>query len=235
MDGFKYVDIFASKGIEYLVVIGFLIVLVFFWKWLNQPSGEAKSAINTVKRKGVSLIDWFLLKDDYYFHQGHCWVFPENKNIVKIGIDDFAQKLLGKPTTFQLPKIGDRIVQGEKGFSLQFDKKNINILSPVEGDVIEINQDLINSPELLNKEPYDKGWLLKVNVPRMGSNLKNLLTGKLAKVWMEETAEKISNIMTKDVGIVMQDGGVPICGFVKEIANDNWTKIAKEFLLTKDI
>lgn len=235
MDGFKYVDIFATKGIEYIFIICFLAILVFFWKWLNKPSDKVKAAIHTMKEKSVSLIDWFLLKEDYYFHQGHSWAFPEDKNIVKVGIDDFAQKLLGKPTAVLLPKIGDKIEQGEKGFAMQFDKKNIDLLSPVEGEVIEINQDVINSPDLLNKEPYKNGWLMKVKVPKMRSNFNNLLTGKLAKAWLEDTVEKISNTMTKDVGIVMQDGGVPISGFVKEIAKDNWENIAKEFLLTDEV
>jgi len=235
MDGFKYVDIFATKGIEYLFIICFLAILVFFWKWLNKPSDKVKAALNTIKEKGVSLIDWFLLKDDYYFHQGHSWAAPENNEVVTVGVDDFTQKFLGKPSKISLPKIGTKVKQGEKGFQFQIDSKSIDILSPVEGEVIEINKEVIDNPEIINKDPYSSGWLFKVRTPKLKNNLNNLLSGKIATAWIENTAERISNTMTKDVGIVMQDGGVPISGFVKEISKDDWSEIAQEYLLTKDV
>jgi glycine cleavage system H lipoate-binding protein len=232
MEGFKYVDIFASKGIEYLFVIGFLAVLVFFWKWLNKSSVSVKTAVSTVKENAISLIDWFYLADDFYYHQGHSWAAPESKDVVKVGIDDFAQKLLGKPGEILLPKVGDQIRQGENGMRLTVDSKTIDILSPVEGEVVAVNNEAINSPELVNEDPYKKGWLLKVRVPKMNANLKNLLSGKLARAWMEDTVARISKTMTADVSIVMQDGGIPMTGFVKEISKNEWEQVAREFLLT---
>jgi len=231
MEGFKYVDIFATKGVEYLLVLAFLGVLVFFWRWMSRLS-STKEKIS--KGKGISLIDWFYLNNDYFYHQGHSWVAPDSKEIVTVGVDDFTQKFLGKPVKISVPKIGDQIKQGEKSMQFQIDSKSIDILSPVDGEVIEINKKAIDTPDLVNKEPYNDGWLLKVRVPKMSKNLKNLLSGKIAKAWMEDTVEQISKTMTADVGIVMQDGGVPISGFVKEISKEKWEDIAKEFLLTKD-
>jgi glycine cleavage system H protein len=233
MEGFKYIDIFASKGIEYIIVLAFLAILIVFWRWMSKYG-----FVNTVKekiKKGISLIDWFYINKEYFYHQGHSWAAPQSKDVVTVGVDDFTQKFLGKPSKISVPEIGSQVKQGEKGIQFQIDSKSIDILSPVEGEVIEINKEAIDNPELINKSPYSEGWLFKVRSPKIRNNLKNLLTGKIATAWMEETAEKISNTMTKDVGIVMQDGGVPISGFVKEISKDDWTELAQEYLLTKDV
>lgn len=233
MDGFEYVDIFATKGLEYLVVIGFLITLIVFWRFLNRPVATAKTIIP--ERIKTTLIDWFYLADDFFYHQGHSWAIPENAEVVRVGIDDFAQKLLGKPTDIQLPKVGSQIAQGENGWKLAFNDKSFNILSPVNGKVVEVNKNVIDDPELLNKDPYQKGWLLKVKPSKLKTDEKNLLAGGLAKAWLENIVDKLSNRITGDFGVVLQDGGLPIAGFAKEISPTDWDKLAKEFLLTSEM
>jgi glycine cleavage system H lipoate-binding protein len=160
---------------------------------------------------------------------------PEGKNIAKVGIDDFANKLLGKADSFDLPQVGSQIEQGENGWKIRFDSKSIDVLSPVHGEVIAVNEEALNAPELTGQYPYSKGWLLKVKVSKMNSNLKNLLTGKLAVAWMENTVHTLREQMAGDLGIVMQDGGLPVSGFAKVLSPDNWDEIAAEFLLTKII
>ncbi len=233
MEGFKYVDIFATKGLEYLAVIAFLITLIIFWRFLNRSATPAKTIIP--EKIKTTLIDWFYLADDFLYHQGHSWAMPENTEVVRVGIDDFAQKLLGKPTDIQLPKVGSRIVQGEKAWKLQFNGKSINILSPVNGKVVEINKDILHEPELLNKDPYQKGWLLKIKPSKLKTDEKNLLSGVLAKAWIENTVDKLSTRITGDFGVVLQDGGLPVTGFAKEISPINWDQLAREFLLTSEM
>lgn len=231
MEDFEYVDIFATKGLEYLAVIAFLITLIIFWRFLNRP---AKAAVSVIpERIKTTLIDWFYLADDFLYHQGHSWAIPEEGEVVRVGIDDFAQKLLGKPSEIQLPKVGSQIVQGEKGWKLRFNGKSIDILAPVNGKVVEVNQEILRDPELLNKDPYQKGWLLKVKPSKLKADQKNLLSGTLAKAWIEDTVDKLSNRITGNFGLVLQDGGLPVAGFAKEMSPTDWDKIAKEFLLTE--
>jgi glycine cleavage system H lipoate-binding protein len=230
MEGFSYVDIFNTKGIEYILVIGFLVAFIFYWRFLDQPK---QKKILVGARNTESSNDWFHLLKNRYYHPGHCWVLPEPNNIVKVGIDDFAQKLLGKPDALELPLVGSEIYQGEHGWKVQKDSKSIDILSPVRGKVIAINEDVLKSPELIEQDPYDAGWLLKVNVPKINSNLKNLFTGKLAVSWMENTVQELRERITGDLGLVMQDGGLPVSGFAQAMSPENWESIAAEFLLTK--
>ena len=233
MEGFKYVDIFATKGLEYIFVVGFLGLLVFFWRYLNKPV-VAKNQNSRVQKVKTTLVDWFYLANDFLYHQGHSWVMPEGKNTVFVGMDDFAQKLLGLPANIELPKVGSHIKQGERGWKLTFNGKSINMLSPVNGKVVAVNNELINNLQLLEQDPYQKGWLLKVIPSRLAVDKKNLISGALAKAWIEDSVDRLSTRMTSSYGVVLQDGGVPVSGFAKEIAPDNWDELAREFLLSNE-
>ena len=89
MDNF-YVDLFVTKGLEYLLVIFFLVTLVIFWRLLHKPAGSR--ALQSSAGPGFSKVEWFALADELYYHQGHSWVEQDGSDVVRIGIDDFAQK-----------------------------------------------------------------------------------------------------------------------------------------------
>lgn len=234
MEGFKYVDIFATKGIEYIVAIAFLIMLVWFWKWLNHPATSAVP-VNKSQTNHIAQVDWFKLARDYYYHQGHSWVYPDKKDVVNVGIDDFAQKFIGRPEKLILPAIGTELKQGERALHFEIEGKLIKILSPVDGNVIAVNEQVVNSPEIINQDPYQQGWLIKVKSKKLGTNLKNLLSGNVARAWIEDTINKISRSITGGYGVVLQDGGTIRDGFMKDIAPEEWEHLAAEFFLTKDV
>ncbi|OGC08941.1 hypothetical protein A2V82_12735 [candidate division KSB1 bacterium RBG_16_48_16] len=231
MEGFHYIDLFATKGTEYLLVIGFLLVLIIYWRFLNSPARATRAA--AMKMPAGILAEWFDLAKNFYYHPGHTWALPEGDNLVKVGMDDFAAKLLGKADAFHLPAVGTHVEQGDAGWKIRFNSKEIELLSPVNGEVVAVNKNALDSPELAEQDPYNRGWLLKVKAPKMNSNLKNLLTGKLAVAWMENTVQTLRQRMAGDLGVIMQDGGLPISGFAKELAPEKWDEIAAEFFLTK--
>src|SRR3989304_2774397 len=121
MERFSYVDIYATKGIEYLLIIGFLLMLIAFWKYFTAP--ELKRMVERVGRGFADLVEWFLVPEGVYFHQGHAWAKAEDEDIVRIGIDDFAQRLVGKIDTVDMPVVGSTIRQGEKGWSIKLGDK----------------------------------------------------------------------------------------------------------------
>jgi len=227
MEGFTYVDIFATKGIEYLLVIGFLILFILFWKFLGSP---AKAVFQAAKKFVPVVNEWFSLPEEVYYHLGHSWAVPEGPNVVKVGVDDFAQKLVGKIDAIQLPGIGSTISQGDKGWTLEVDSKTIDMLSPVDGKVMAINEKIVDSPEDINKYPY-VNWLMKVESPKFSVNKKQLLSGTLAKRWMEEVRENLLSRMSYDLGLVYQDGGLLVDGMARNLDKDKWDEIAKDFFL----
>jgi glycine cleavage system H protein len=230
METSSYVDIFASKGIEYLFVIGFLLLLIFFWRYLFS---SPRTAATVHEQPGIQKEAWFSLERDVFYHQGHSWVRAEGNDLAVVGIDDFAQRLLGNASSIDLPPVGSRIQQGEKGWRLLFGSKEIDMLSPIEGDVVAINNEILQDPHLLNRDPYGKGWLMSIRVPHMKRNLHNLLSGNLAMSWMKETVDSLRGRMAGNLGIVLQDGGAPVNGIAKALSPDNWHELARDFLLTK--
>jgi glycine cleavage system H lipoate-binding protein len=226
--GDNYVDLFATKGLEYILVIAFLITLVVFWKLLNR---QGRPAVGRPAR--TSRVEWFTLADNLYYHQGHSWARVEDGEVVTVGIDDFAQKLLGKPDALELPPVGSRIEQGENGWKLRIGSVYINLLSPVDGKVSAVNEEVLKSPELITTDPYGRGWLLKVKASKLNRDLKNLLSGELASAWMDQTVDALRRRMSGNLGVALQDGGMPVSGFVRNLSPDKWDEFANEFLLTQ--
>ena len=99
--------------------------------------------------------------------------------------------------------------------------------------MLAINEEVLRSPQLINEDPYGKGWLFKVRVPRLSANLRNLLSGRLALVWMDGTVTALKRRMEGELGPVLQDGGVPVTGIAKDLSPDQWEEIAADFLQTR--
>jgi glycine cleavage system H protein len=229
MEGFIYSDIFATKGIEYLLVISVLLLFIPFWRMVSRP---AKAIYQAAESIVPAISEWFHLPEEkLYYHQGHGWAMPESGNVVRVGMDDFAQKLVGKIDAIQFPQVGSRVTQGEKGWSLQAGSKSIDMLSPVDGEIIEINESLLKSPESIGNDPYGQSWLFKVRAPKVSANMKNLLSGALARKWMDGVRESLLARMNYNLGAVSQDGGVLVDGIAKNLDSERWDEIAREYFL----
>lgn len=224
-----------TKGVEYLIAIAFMVGFILFWKFVSQTRVQPVSArVADLAREIGETVGGFLLPGGAYFHPGHTWVRIDDNNIATVGLDDFAQKLVGRIDAVHLPDVGSTVRQGEKAWSVEADSRPIDMLSPVDGEILSVNGKLTSSPETLNADPYGKGWLLRVRAPRISANVKNLLSGNLARRWIEEARENLLSKGGYDVGLVYQDGGLPIDGMARNLDQQGWDAIAKEFFLVSD-
>jgi glycine cleavage system H lipoate-binding protein len=228
MEGIRFIDIYATKGIEYLIVIAFFAAFVLFCRYRYRP-GEGRAPAATIAPESVTR---FRVPEGLFYHQGHGWLRPEPGSIGVVGLDDFAQKFIGKIDAVDLPPVGSRLAQGDKGWSLVVDGVPIPMLSPVAGEVVEVNPEVLRSPEILREDPYGKGWLLKVKSTRIASNTRNLLSGKLARAWMESALDKLHPLHGESLGPVLQDGGLMVDGIARVLGGDQWVALAKTHLMT---
>jgi glycine cleavage system H lipoate-binding protein len=235
MEGFQYVDIFATKGIEYVIVMIFLGGFIYFSRYLGHraPAPEADS----VRPRGF--VEYFRVPDGYLFHQGHAWLKAEGDHLVSVGMDDFAQKLLGKVDTICLPAVGAKLAQGEKGWAVAVQEKTIDILSPVDGEVVAVNPEAVRIPYPQGRDPFEGGWLLKVRPAKLTPNKRNLLSGEMARQWMSGVLERLRGEIGKTMaqecptlGTVYQDGGTPVWGIARALAGDRWEEMARGYFLT---
>ena len=106
-------------------------------------------------------INELILPEDVRYTEDHEWAKLEGK-IVKIGLTDYAQDQLGDIVFVEFPEVGDSFSKGEEFGTIESVKAVSEIIMPVSGEVVAINEHLENVPELVNKEPYEGGWLIEV-------------------------------------------------------------------------
>jgi glycine cleavage system H protein len=115
------------------------------------------------------------LVEGLYYSKSHEWVKLLGDDVALIGITDFAQSELGDVVFVDLPEAGDTISQEEEFGAVESVKAASDLIAPVSGEILEVNEELVGEPELLNKNPYDN-WLLKVkleNNDELGSLLSS--------------------------------------------------------------
>ena len=98
--------------------------------------------------------------DDRYYSREHEWAKRADDGSVWVGITEYAQDQLGDLVFFELPQVGAVLSQTQKLGEVESVKSVSDIFSPISGDVLEVNQDVIEHPEVVNEDQYDKGWLV---------------------------------------------------------------------------
>lgn len=111
--------------------------------------------------------------DDLKYTEDHEWVLVEDE-LVTVGITDFAQDSLGDIVFVELPEIGTMLVAGKPFGVVESVKAVSDVYAPISGEVVEVNEELPDSPETINTSPYEDGWMIKIK-PSDSSQLDELL------------------------------------------------------------
>ncbi len=186
----------------------------------------------TAARVVPQMVAGFQVPENLRYHAGHTWALSESRELVRVGIDDFASKLVGRVDNIALPQRGRWVRQGQKIWTIYRDGKSVDMVSPIEGTVTAVNEAVINDPELARKDPYGEGWLLTVQAPDSKINFRNLMGGTLARLWTEASALKLQSRMPMAVGALAQDGGVAVDDLTAHMPDEDWATLTKEFFLS---
>ncbi len=179
-----------------------------------------------------SIVGGFNLAENVRYHQGHTWALSESPELVRVGMDDFAARIVGHLDTLSVPLTGTWVRQGQSVLAVQRDGKTATLVSPIEGTVVAVNPALKTDPDLARRDPYGEGWLFTVHAPDAKTNFRNLLSGSVARKWMEETAKKLQAMMPPAMaGALAQDGGLAVDDLTPHLTKD-WEAATKEFFLT---
>jgi len=178
-----------------------------------------------------SFVAGFGLPGHLKYHPGHTWALEESPNKVRVGLDDFAARLLGQVQTILLPQRGRWVRQGQPLATIFRDGVQTKIVSPMEGVVTDVNEAVLKDPALSLKDPYGAGWLITVEAPDAVTNFRNLLSGGMARNWMEEAASRLRSRIPALAGAVAQDGGIAEPDLTKHLPDADWTEVTREFFL----
>jgi len=178
------------------------------------------------------IVNGFKVPANLRYHPGHTWAQTEGPSLVRVGLDDFASKLIGKVDRMTLPQRGQWIRQGQKIATIFRDGAAVDMVSPIEGSVADVNDSVVRDPKLAQNDPYGEGWLVTVQSPDAKTNFRNLLGGALARWWTEESASRLQQKMPTLCGALAQDGGLAVRSLTDQIPNAEWATITKEFFLS---
>jgi len=106
------------------------------------------------------------------------------------------------------------------------------MVSPTEGEVMEINTEIVKNPALLRQDPYGKGWLVSVHVPDEESTGRNLVPPALVRGWMREAVERLYALQPRLAGAVAADGGRPAEDLLRALPDVNWKEATSGYFLT---
>jgi len=217
-----------------LVLVTFIAFVALDWflhrgKVPAVATEHAPARISTLDR-----IAGFLTPDNLRYHPGHAWLERERRNIARIGIDEFAAALAGDVTKIEMPKPGQWVRQGQKAFSIYRHGERTEMVCPIEGEVIEVNPEILKSPSLLRDDPYGRGWLMTINVPDEESTTRNLIPRNLVRNWMRDSVERLYALQPQTAYATAADGGVPARDLLAGLPEVGWEKVTREFFLTAE-
>ncbi len=170
-----------------------------------------------------------------FFHSGHTWAKLESFGAVQVGLDAFAQGILGRVDRYELPAKGAKLRQGEPAFAALQSGKRIEFVSPVDGVVCAVNDPINADPEGAKKEPYDKGWAFAVRPSNFIRDLKKLRIGTEASSWLEREVRNFTEFLLlhravpQEVGVTLPDGGIHAEGILETMDGEILQIVIRKF------
>jgi glycine cleavage system H lipoate-binding protein len=174
----------------------------------------------------------FKVPQGYYFHHGHGWVKIEEGSSVRIGVDDFALKLLGPLDRIETPLIGKAVTQGDPHLVLSRGKNMARVLSPVSGVVTAVNMKLREKGNLANQDPYSGGWAMTLHPTHLREDLKNLMIADETEEFLDRELERLHRLIEEVASPMATDGGNFGDDLFGAMPQLGWERLARTFLRT---
>ncbi len=216
-----------------ILVLALFVIFLVVERITNKKAPEyvLQTHAEAGARKVQPMVAGFEIPEHLRFHQGHAWALGESPNLVRAGIDDFAAKLIGEAEEVNLPQRGQWIRQGQKVWSFRVNGELVEMVSPIEGTVSDVNDEVVRHPESLTSDPYGNSWLMTVQSPDAKTNFRNLLGGNMARNLVADSAKRLAAYAAAGDMALAQDGGTAHGGIAKHLPADKYIEITKEFFL----
>jgi glycine cleavage system H lipoate-binding protein len=181
----------------------------------------------------------FGLPGGVFISEGHVWANVTVPGLVRVGMDDFARKMIGRIHGIELPQKGSAVKKSERLFSIRQGERKATFKSPISGTVHSVNAELARNLEWLEKQPYEKGWICSIKPDHLAGELEKLKIGEKAAVWYQQEIERFRKLLAPENGNGHPDGsGMPeigqlVEGQLEEMDEKTWAKFGEAFLATQ--
>lgn len=226
-----------------MTIVAFLVVDLILQAFQQKQAIVAKeggypAAEPSLKERLLGYISeaGFALPRGVFYDGGHTWARLDLSGEVAVGIDDFAQKLIGRIDGIKVRESGARVSKGEKIVEISQGARRASFLSPVDGVVKAANMEALSRPEMLKSDPYGAGWLLRLDAENLPGAVKELKVGEEAAGWLNEEVGRFTALIAGEsegfqaLGTTLQDGGLPVEGLLEQMNDFIWITFKEEFL-----
>jgi glycine cleavage system H protein len=233
MEQFVYSDIFDTKGIEYIIVIFFFMLLIPFWALLNRPVrlkkavGDALEAIN---------LQALRIPQGLLFSKNHTWSYLEKSGVASVGMDDLLLHLTGGIELNYLKEQQERVKRGEAIARITRDGKELLITSPISGQIDRVHRALENHSGSITQDPYGS-WLYRIKPEKWQEETGDAVMADQASEWTARELERFRDYLAASLGeaqgseVVLQEGGELIGHPLSELGRDAWKGFQEKFLV----
>jgi glycine cleavage system H protein len=173
---------------------------------------------------------------DVFLDSGHTWIKLDASGTSDVGLDSFAERLLGRVDAVVLPEVGKEVSRGDVLFALRQDDRRAVFAAPIDGVVTSVHKDVNWDTRMIHHDPYRYGWICSLKPKNLANNLKQLRVAEEARTWLKEEAERFQLFLASQpldnmqLGHVLQDGGRTCAGVLEFVDDGSWQKFNEIFL-----
>jgi glycine cleavage system H lipoate-binding protein len=167
----------------------------------------------------------FIVKDDRYYLPNHIWLKVEEE-VVKVGIDDFAVRLIGRIEKIDFPEIRT-LNRDSRCWTIGAGNRLAAMSLPIAGEIVETNNAVKADPSMIQRNPYDHGWLMKI---KPSKNLSDIIKGAKVEEWIDKEFENLHQEFESSIGVTISDGGDLADDLYERLSDESWYTLIKRFL-----
>jgi glycine cleavage system H lipoate-binding protein len=175
-------------------------------------------------------VDGMKVPHGFYLHKGHAWIKVEENAEVRVGLDDFALRLLGPLDSIEAPLVGKTLEQDRKDIKVKRGSLLADVQSPVSGVVTAINPKLRERGGLANHDPYVDGWILRLHANALRRELRHLMLGSEAEKFYQKEVARLYRVIESTTGPMATDGGQLGNDIYGSMPQAGWGRLVELFL-----
>ncbi|MDZ7267699.1 MAG: response regulator [candidate division KSB1 bacterium] len=176
----------------------------------------------------------FLLPGGVFISEGHVWANVTVPGLVRVGMDDFVRKMIGRIDAIELPAKGRRVKKGEPLFYVQQGGRRAAFKAPISGTVHLVNTELAQNLSWLEKQPYEKGWICSIKPDQLSAEIEQLRIGEKAAAWYQQEIKRVRELLMPAGGnghpAILPEMARLVEGQLEETDDNTWKKFAESFL-----
>ena len=170
-------------------------------------------------------------RHNVFLHSGHTWAEVEQNGEALVGVDSFVQRAIGKVDGIELPRVGQKVRQGERLAAIRQGNRAAEFVAPIDGEISAVREMPADASELKAAD-----WICRIKPSNLSSNLKGLRIAEDAVKWMYDELFRLQELVVgqiprlQTVGVTMQDGALALDNLLETLDDEAWNQFQARFL-----